>query len=62
MLIPTRNWRTAAATEAARPGEPDAVGGNPPRHVGQLAAGAVLDFAVRYQRVAERFGVPRHNH
>ena len=31
-------------------------------HVGQLATGAVLENAVEYQRVAERFGVPRDNH
>jgi dihydroxy-acid dehydratase len=31
-------------------------------HVGQLAAGGVLEKAVKYQRVAERFGVPRDNH
>jgi dihydroxy-acid dehydratase len=30
--------------------------------VGQLADGAVLESAVKYQRVAERFGVPRDNH
>ncbi|MBM3560484.1 MAG: dihydroxy-acid dehydratase, partial [Alphaproteobacteria bacterium] len=32
------------------------------QHVGQLSTGGVLEFAVRYQRVAERFGVPRDNH
>ncbi|TAM56392.1 dihydroxy-acid dehydratase [bacterium] len=31
-------------------------------HVGQLAEGAVLESAVKYQRVAERFGIPRDNH
>ena len=31
-------------------------------HVGQLADGAVLENAVKYQRVAERSGVPRDNH
>ena len=31
-------------------------------HVGQLSTGGVLEFAVKYQRVAERFGVPRDNH
>ena len=31
-------------------------------HVGQLSSGAVLEMAVKYQRVAERFGVPRDNH
>jgi xylonate dehydratase len=30
--------------------------------VGQLADGGVLENAVKYQRVAERFGVPRNNH
>ncbi|MGF7001092.1 IlvD/Edd family dehydratase [Paraburkholderia sp. GAS32] len=32
------------------------------RYVGQLQDGACLDFAVRYQRIAETFGVPRDNH
>jgi dihydroxy-acid dehydratase len=31
-------------------------------HAGQLASGMVLDNAVEYQRIAERFGVPRDNH
>lgn len=31
-------------------------------HVGQLADGAVLENAVKYQRIDERFGVPRDNH
>ncbi len=31
-------------------------------HVGQLATGAVLENAVKYQRVAERAGIPRDNH
>ncbi len=31
-------------------------------HVGQLADGATLENAVKYQRVAERFGAPRDNH
>jgi dihydroxy-acid dehydratase len=31
-------------------------------HVGQLATGGVLEMAVKYQRVAERYGVPRDNH
>lgn len=31
-------------------------------HVGQLADGATLENAVKYQRVAETFGVPRDNH
>lgn len=30
--------------------------------VGQLADGGVIETAVKYQRVAERFGVPRNNH
>lgn len=30
--------------------------------VGQLSTGAVMEMAVRYQRVAERFGAPRDNH
>ena len=30
--------------------------------VGQLADGGVIENAVKYQRVAERFGVPRNNH
>lgn len=30
--------------------------------VGQLAEGGVIESAVKYQRVAERFGVPRNNH
>jgi dihydroxy-acid dehydratase len=30
--------------------------------VGQLADGGVIESAVKYQRVAERFGVPRNNH
>jgi dihydroxy-acid dehydratase len=32
------------------------------QHVGQLATGGVLEMAVKYQRVAERHGVPRDNH
>ena len=31
-------------------------------HVSQLGAGAVLENAVQYRRVAERFGVPRDSH
>jgi dihydroxy-acid dehydratase len=31
-------------------------------HAGQLASGMVLENAVEYQRIAERFGVPRDNH
>jgi dihydroxy-acid dehydratase len=30
--------------------------------VGQLATGAVLEQAVKYQRLAQTIGVPRHNH
>jgi dihydroxy-acid dehydratase len=30
--------------------------------VGQLDKGGVMENAVKYQRVAERFGVPRNNH
>ncbi|GAA4756619.1 IlvD/Edd family dehydratase [Sphingomonas daechungensis] len=30
--------------------------------VGQLSDGAVLEPAVKYQRIAQIFGVPRHNH
>jgi dihydroxy-acid dehydratase len=30
--------------------------------VGQLSTGAVLEPAVKYQRVAETFGIPRDNH
>jgi dihydroxy-acid dehydratase len=32
------------------------------QHVGQLDTGGVLENAVKYQRIAERFGVPRNNH
>ncbi|MCF3946183.1 dihydroxy-acid dehydratase family protein [Acidiphilium sp. AL] len=32
------------------------------RFTGQLETGAVLEQAVAYQRIAERFGVPRDNH
>ena len=32
------------------------------RTVGQLQDGACLDFAVSYQRIAERHGLPRDNH
>jgi dihydroxy-acid dehydratase len=32
------------------------------RFTGQMATGAVLENAVGYQRIAERFGVPRDNH
>ena len=32
------------------------------RYVGQLSTGGCLDFATGYQRIAETFGVPRHNH
>ena len=31
-------------------------------HVGQLETGACLDFAVKYQRIAETHGIPRDNH
>jgi len=31
-------------------------------HVGQLDTGGVLESAVKYQRIAETFGVPRDNH
>ncbi|HLG90386.1 MAG TPA: IlvD/Edd family dehydratase [Alphaproteobacteria bacterium] len=31
-------------------------------HVGQLATGAVLEMAVKYQRVVETYGTPRDNH
>jgi dihydroxy-acid dehydratase len=31
-------------------------------YVGQLDTGGVLENAVKYQRIAERFGVPRNNH
>lgn len=30
--------------------------------VGQMGTGAVLEPAVKYQRLAQHFGVPRHNH
>jgi dihydroxy-acid dehydratase len=30
--------------------------------IGQLETGACLDFAVKYQKVATTFGVPRNNH
>jgi dihydroxy-acid dehydratase len=32
------------------------------QNVGQLSGGGVLEMAVKYQRVAEKFGVPRDNH
>jgi dihydroxy-acid dehydratase len=32
------------------------------QHVGQLASGMVLEMAVKYQHVVERFGTPRDNH
>jgi dihydroxy-acid dehydratase len=32
------------------------------RHVGQLQDGACLDFAIKYQRIAQVHGVPRDNH
>jgi dihydroxy-acid dehydratase len=32
------------------------------RFTGQLETGAVMEHAVGYQRIAERFGVPRDNH
>jgi len=31
-------------------------------HVGQLQTGAVLENAVKYQKLAQTVGVPRHNH
>jgi dihydroxy-acid dehydratase len=31
-------------------------------NVGQLQSGAVLETAVKYQRLAQTFGVPRHSH
>jgi len=30
--------------------------------IGQLDKGAVLEFAVKYQRIAQTVGIPRHNH
>ena len=30
--------------------------------VGQMAEGAVIEPAIKYQRIAQVFGVPRHNH
>jgi dihydroxy-acid dehydratase len=30
--------------------------------VGQMESGAVLEGSTRYQRLAQKFGVPRHNH
>jgi dihydroxy-acid dehydratase len=30
--------------------------------VGQMGGGAVIEDAVKYQRIGQRFGVPRHNH
>jgi dihydroxy-acid dehydratase len=30
--------------------------------IGQFAGGAVLESAVRYQKIAQRKGIPRHNH
>ena len=30
--------------------------------VGQMGGGAVIEPAVKYQRIAQTFGVPRHNH
>ncbi len=32
------------------------------QHVGQLSGGGVLEMAVKYQRIVERFGTPRDNH
>ena len=32
------------------------------RSIGQLDTGAVLEAAVKYQRLAQTHGVPRHNH
>lgn len=32
------------------------------KYVGQLSTGGCLDFATDYQRIAETYGVPRHNH
>ncbi len=31
-------------------------------HIGQLSTGATLEFAVKYQRVAQKVPAPRHNH
>jgi dihydroxy-acid dehydratase len=30
--------------------------------IGQFAGGAVLESALRYQKIAQRKGIPRHNH
>jgi dihydroxy-acid dehydratase len=30
--------------------------------VGQMATGSILEPAAKYQRLAQTFGVPRHNH
>ena len=32
------------------------------QNVGQMASGAVFEMAVKYQKVAERYGTPRDNH
>jgi dihydroxy-acid dehydratase len=32
------------------------------QNVGQLASGMVLEMAVKYQKVVERYGTPRDNH
>jgi dihydroxy-acid dehydratase len=30
--------------------------------VGQMSTGAVIEPAIKYQRIGQVFGVPRHNH
>jgi dihydroxy-acid dehydratase len=30
--------------------------------IGQAATGAVLESAIKYQKIAQTIGVPRHNH
>jgi dihydroxy-acid dehydratase len=30
--------------------------------MGQAATGAVIEDAIKYQRLAQTMGVPRHNH
>ena len=61
-----RSSPRGAALEASHgyrnPALADALAGDPARHGGQLANGMVLEPAVKYQKIDEKFGIPRDNH
>jgi dihydroxy-acid dehydratase len=67
LLIEESELQNRRAELAARGGYPIPASQTPWQelqraHVGQLATGAKLEVAVKYQRIAQTAGVPRHNH